>query len=195
MLKKLSVLLAVAGLVAFGLVGAHPALANGSGNHFGPFATTNDPDSGTCGNTWASDNFNRNFQVTDNGDGTFTVLEKFVAGQFTTVAGASPGACEGGTDHGATITAGVVGHFHGILVGTVTGGTLNPDGCTLSPCNTTSGFIAAVFGPGAMYSCIGGPGSCSFSFDYEAPAVDLLFKHWQNASPDLGGNSGDIASA
>jgi hypothetical protein len=193
MLRTFAVLLVVSAIVTCGLAGVHPVLANGSGHHFGPFATTNDPDSGTCGNNWASDNFKRDFNVTDNGDGTFTVEEQFVDGQFTTVDGLSPGACETTTDHGATITAGVVGHFHGILVGTVTDGTLNPDGCTPSTCNTTSGFVAAVFGPGATYSCISGPGSCSFSFEYEAPASGLLFKHWHNASPDLGGNSGDIA--
>ncbi|MGH9882221.1 MAG: hypothetical protein ACRD6N_12365, partial [Pyrinomonadaceae bacterium] len=42
--------------------------------HYGPFASTS-PDSGTCGNSWATDTFDRHFHVTTtpNEDGTYTV--------------------------------------------------------------------------------------------------------------------------
>jgi hypothetical protein len=77
----------------------------------------------------------------------------------------------------------------------VTGGSFNPNGCaTPANCDTTLGFIASVFGPTAQYSCETGVGSCTFFFTYHAEEQGLLFHHWINASSDVGGNRGDIAS-
>src|SRR5213596_1781123 len=61
--------------------------------HYGPYPS-NSPDSGTCGNDWATDTFDRHFTVKSNQDGTFTVIEQFKNGSFTTIGGPSPGACE-----------------------------------------------------------------------------------------------------
>jgi len=191
-----SVVIAV-GLAAFLAFPAGVAAGADSKATFGPFASTS-PDSGTCGNNWANDTFNREFKVHDNGDGTFSVREDFKDGEFVTVAGSSPGGCEADSHHGALVDAGVTGEFHGYLDGTVTGGNFNPSGCaTPANCDTTAGFIANVFGPTAQYSCVSGPGSCTFFFNYHAPHADeqgLLFHHWINASADVGGNRGDIAS-
>ena len=58
-----------------------------------------------------------------------------------------------------------------------------------------AGFIAHVFGPGAAYTCSTGVGACSFFFTYQANGQGLKFHHWINASSDLGGNRGDIATS
>jgi hypothetical protein len=182
--------------LALALVPMAAAADEGEGDqHFGPFAGTS-PDSGTCGNNWAVDTFTRNFAVQRNSDGTFRVVETFSNGKFVTVAGASPGGCEGGTNHGSTVAAGVVGQMGGFLDGTVTGATTyNQVGCSApGACNTTAGFLLVVFGPGAKYSCSTGPGSCSFFFFYYAPDQGLKYHVWINASLNFGGNRGDIAT-
>ena len=86
------------------------------------------------------------------------------------------------------------GKFHGYLAGAVMGGTFNANGCDSGGCDTTSGFVSHVFGPTATYSCVSGPGACSFFFTYRASDQGLIFHHWINASADLGGNQGDIAT-
>jgi hypothetical protein len=77
------------------------------------------------------------------------------------------------------VAPGIKGRFAGFLSGTVTAGTLNQNSCDApAACNTTSGFIAAVFGPSAQYSCLTGVGNCSFFFAYRANGQKLLFHHW-----------------
>src|SRR2546423_7679961 len=98
-----------------------PAAAGSRDQHFGPFASTS-PDGGSCGAPWATDSFDRFFNVHNNGDGTFSVDEQFKNGSFVTLGGASPGACETGSNHGSTVDAGVTGTFVGYLDFTVTGG-------------------------------------------------------------------------
>ena len=161
--------------------------------HFGPFQSGS-PDSGTCGNDWAMDTFQRRFTVEQNADGTFALGETF-KGTFVTVAGPSPGGCETSSPHGSIVSAGVDGRFAGFFHGTVYGGTYNPDGCSsAAACSTTHAFLNSVFGPTATFSCSSGPGTCSFSLHYQAKD-DILFREWINASDDLGGNKGDIANA
>ena len=182
--------------VALALVPMAAAADEGEGDqHFGPFAGAS-PDSGTCGNDWAADTFTRNFGVHQNADGTFRLVETFTNGRFVTVAGQSPGACEGGSNHGSIVSLGARGQFGGFLNGTVTGATFyHPNACnTPGTCNTTAGFVASVFGPTAKYSCSTGPGACSFFFGYYAPDQGLTYHVWINASSDLGGNRGDIAT-
>src|SRR5690349_7855627 len=41
--------------------------------HYGPYASGSE-DSGTCGNDWAQDTFDRHFTVHNNRDGTYTVV-------------------------------------------------------------------------------------------------------------------------
>ena len=183
--------------LALALVPMTAAADDGEGGqHFGPFASASG-DSGTCGPDWAADTFNRSFAVHKNSDGSFRVVEVFSNGKFVTTGPSSPGACEGGSNHGTVVTAGVRGQFGGFLNGTVTGATTyNAHGCdTPGVCNTTAGFVAAVFGPAAQYSCLSGVGSCSFWFGYHASDQGLKYHVWINASPDLGGNRGDIATA
>src|SRR6186713_2455441 len=61
--------------------------------HYGPYASGS-PDSGTCGNDWATDTFDRVFTVRSNHDGTYTVVQQFKNGSFVTNAGLSPGSCD-----------------------------------------------------------------------------------------------------
>jgi|SRR5207244_1427746 len=63
-----------------------------SAQHYGAYASMS-PDSGTCGNDWATDTFQRHFTVF-NRAGSIVVVEQFKEGTFTTFAGLSPGACE-----------------------------------------------------------------------------------------------------
>jgi hypothetical protein len=157
---------------------------NGHGNTFGPYDGTS-PDSGTCGNDWAIDTFQRVFTVSrQNADGTYTVREDFVHGSFVTTAGPSPGACE--DNPGGLITPGIKGKMHGYLVMTVTG-TFNPNATCPAPC-TGAGFIAAFFGPTATST------TTSYFFTYSSGDRRLCAHHWRNASPDRGGNAGDIAT-
>lgn len=175
--------LALAGALLMALAG--PAFgANTKGPYNG--AST---DSGTCGADWANDTFKRKFDVTDNGDTTFTLREDFIAGKFVTIAGVSPGACEVGSPHGATVAGGIKGEFNGFISGLVTGGIYNPDATCADPC-TGGSYVAAFFGPTAVWA------GSTFDFDYHANgAGKLLFSRWQNASADQGGNQGDIATS
>jgi hypothetical protein len=153
----------------------------------GPWASTG-PDSGTCGNDWATDTYNRNFMVQpQNADQTYNVVEKYAQGDFVTVAGKSPGACETGTDNGRTISAGVSGTFSGTLDIVVTNGTLNKNATCVDPC-TTATWVTAFFGGSATATYT----TPHFSFQYKADRhQDLTSSQWINADT---GNSGDIAS-
>jgi hypothetical protein len=194
MKRLLIVLMAVSALA---LVPVAAAADEGEGDqHFGPFAGAS-PDSGTCGPNWAADTFTRNFWVHRNADGTFRLIETFTNGAFVTTGPLSPGKCEAGTNHGSAVLPGIKGQFGGFLNGAITGPTAyNANGCnTPGLCNTTSGFVKAVFGPTAEYGCISGPGQCSFFFGYYAAGQGLTYHWWINASTDLGGNRGDIATS
>jgi hypothetical protein len=149
--------------------------------HYGPFPSGS-PDSGTCGNFWAEDTFDRVFtvHVTPEADGTYRVVQQFKNGSFVTSAGASPGGCD--TNPGGTVAAGVTGRMQGNFQMKVTG-TFNPDAaCTMETCGTTAGFVATVFGAGATFDIP------TFLFQYSAGRNG----HWKNASKDRGGNQGDI---
>ncbi len=157
--------------------------------HYGPFPSTS-LDSGTCGNNWATDTFDRFFhvQTRPNSDGTYTVTQQFKNGTFPTIGGQSPGACE--TDlapvgNGGTLADGVTGKMQGSFSIVVTGGVYNPNAvCTTASCGTTAGFVATVFGlsPAVTYDVP------TFLFHYNARSNG----EWKNASDDRGGNHGDI---
>lgn len=173
---------------------AVPAFAAGNPNSilpavkiYGPFASSS-PDSGTCGNDWANDTFDRFFRVNTNPnpDDTYTVVEQFKNGTFTTVEGASPGACE--TNPGGTLAAGITGTLTGDFIITVSGGTFNPGADCSVDCNTTAGFIHTVFGSSASYDVF------TFAFNYSSSDQSLLLRTWRNASANRGGNLGDIAT-
>jgi hypothetical protein len=158
--------------------------------HYGPISSGS-PDSGTCGNSWANDTYLRNFDAatTSNPDGTYTAVETFIDGRFVTVAGPSPDACDPTGRAGSTIVPGVTGSFHGNFVIVVSGGTFNPSAGCGAGCDTTAGFVATVYGPGATYNVT------SFGFDYHANGPGLIQRDWRNASADQGGNGGDIRSS
>ncbi len=165
--------------------------------HYGPYTSTS-PDSGTCGNDWAEDTFDRDFTVRSNHDGTFTVVEQFKNGSFVTtgpIDSPSPGACDqtDGTPPG-TIRAGVVGSMHGyFIVSNVDMQTSDSAYCdavngTNDDC-TTATFINTHFAP-----CY--PATCAVTtfFDhYSAGDQGLAYHEWKNASCDRGGNHGDIS--
>src|SRR6476469_9253766 len=134
---------------AFALLSVTAVTANADGTrHYGPIASTS-PDSGTCGNDWANDTFDRDLTVSK--DGT-SVTEEFKKGTFVTTAGPSPGACLSGQNNGHLVTAGVTGKLEGSFTIVVSNGTFNPNAtCSATTCDTTAHFIATVFGSGASY--------------------------------------------
>lgn len=148
---------------------------------YGPYPNGS-PDSGTCGNMWADDTFDRFFKVDtrQRPDGSYDVVEQFKNGSFVTRIGASPGGCEGGNTNPPTIAAGIGGKMQGQFWIRVRNGSYNPNA---NPGNVnTAQFIAAVFGPSATYEVY------SFSLNYNAGNRG----DWRNASKDRGGNHGDI---
>jgi hypothetical protein len=144
---------------------------------YGPFHGVS-PDSGTCGNVWANDKFNRYFTVstTPNLDGTYTVTLEFRQGAFETIAGPSPGACELGTN--ATVGDGIKGKFSGTFTIIVSGGTYNAD-AKPGPGTTAASFVSDVFGTTATYVIP------AFSLEYSTANNGS----WINSSA---GNAGDI---
>jgi hypothetical protein len=163
--------------------------------HYGPYASGS-TDSGTCGNDWANDTFDRHFTVRSNNDGTYTVVEQFKNGSFVTMAGLSPGSCE--TNLGGTIVAGKTGSMHGYFIIPLppftTQTSADPScvaGNPSAPC-TTADFIDTHFTP-----CYGANICSATTFFDHYLATDqqsLIYHEWKNASPDRGGNSGDIAT-
>ena len=178
--------LLISAMAVFGLVFASLTVSSAAPGvrHYGPFDGSS-LDSGTCGNNWANDSFNRSFKVvTDaNPDGTYTVTEDFKQGTFETVAGQSPGACQSGGNPTATVGAGVTGQLSGAFTIIVSNGTFNPaarpadlDGDGVI---STTDFIGSVFGAGATNDIQ------HFSFQYTTKNNGS----WTNSDA---GNSGDI---
>jgi hypothetical protein len=161
--------------------------------HYGPYTSVS-PDSGTCGNEWAEDTFDRDFTVRPNGDGTYTVVEQFKNGSFVTNGGPSPGACETYTNHGHLIAAGKTGSMHGyFIVSNVDAQTSTDAACVAgdpSAACTTAGFINSHFTPCYPVTCT----VTTFFDHYAAGDQSLLYHEWKNASADRGGDNGDIAS-
>jgi hypothetical protein len=186
--------------------------SSGSGTstqHYGPFHTTGDPDSGTCGNDWATDAFDRHLTVFQNKeDGSLLVVEQFKDGSFVTPANDqpqakwSPGGCENSATPQGTVNDGVTGSFHGYEVIPLPAGTMQ---ISSSPyCDavamTNDGCTGTTFIQTHFTSCY--PAICpvtfsvtTFFFHYAAGDQGLIMNEWKNASADRGGNSGDIRSA
>ena len=157
---------------------------HGNGARFGPYSGTS-AETGTCGNFWALDSFERVFRVSpQNADGTYTVREDFVHGRFVTTVGPSPGGCD--TNLGGTILPGIKGKMRGYVIVTVAG-TFNPDATCAAPC-ATGDFVAAFFGPTATYDVP------EFLFTFRSHDHRLCAHFWSNASPQIGGTAGDIAT-
>jgi hypothetical protein len=166
--------------------------------HYGPYPSTS-PDSGTCGNDWAQDTFDRHFTVKTNPDGGHVVVQQYKNGSFTTNAGPSPGSCDttDGSQPG-TVNAGITGDMHGyFIISNVATQTsyspfCNAANSTNDPCTTTI-FIDTHFTP----CYLAGAGTCpvtTFFFHYSAGDQVLAEHEWKNASADRGGNHGDIRS-
>ena len=191
------------------IVMASPSSSGTSTSHYGPYSSGSG-DSGTCGNNWADDTYNRHFTVFRNkDDGSLMVVEQFKDGSFVTPStdpslpdtNQSPGACQtlpGPTGNGGTVAAGITGDMHGYFVIPLPAGTTQTSfdsscvsGSPSTPC-TTTGFINSHFSP-ACY-----PTTCTvttFFFHYSSGDQTLISHEWKNASADRGGNSGDIRSA
>jgi len=185
---------------------ATPLAAGTPTQHYGPY-TSDSPDSGTCGNDWATDTFDRHFTVKTNSDGTFTVVEQFKNGSFVTpaptgdpaAADFSPGACESSITPAGTVADGKSGSMHGYFIIPLPPTTMQTstspfcDGASSNVDCTTTKFIDNHFTP----CYFDGTGTCpvtTFFFHYSAGDQGLISHEWKNASADRGGNNGDIRS-
>ena len=188
-----------------------PSSSGTSATHYGPYASGS-PDSGTCGNNWADDTYNRHFTVFRNNDGSLLVVEQFRNGTFVTPSttqpsppspnpsNSSPGGCQNSATTQGTVNNGVTGNMHGYFVIPLPSGTTqtsfdphcNGTAMTNAGCDTTT-FINTHFTP----ACYSSPGCTvtTFFFRYAAGGQGLIINEWKNASDDRGGNSGDIRSA
>jgi hypothetical protein len=165
--------------------------------HYGPYPSTS-PDSGTCGNDWATDTFDRHFTIHQE-QGSIEVIEQFKNGSFVTATGFSPGACQPTPPPAGTVAGGVTGGLHGYFIIPVPAGVTQTstspfcDAVRMTDANcTTTTFMNTHFTP-ACY-----PAVCpvtTFFFHYSASDQGLIQHEWKNASADRGGNSGDIRSA
>lgn len=180
------------------LAPAAPMMGASNGTeHYGPY-TTDDTDSGCGVDPWQTETFDRHFTVKSNHDGTFTVVEQFKNGNFTTLAGQSPGELcpEKNEPAGlATVDAGITGSMHGyFIISNVGAQSSHSPSCDANNpsnpvCNTTI-FINSHFAPCYPTTCTVG----TFFFHYAAGDQGLVEHEWKNASPDRGGNNGDISS-
>jgi len=167
-----------------------------STKHYGPYTSTS-PDSGTCGNDWATDTFDRHFTVRTNPDGTFLVVEQFKDGTFVTDAGPSPGACQTGPQTG-TVESGINGGMHGYFLIPVAGSQTSNDPHCNALTMTDTGCDTATFVNTHFAGCAYPAPPCevmTFFFHYAAGGNQALVENeWKNASDDRGGNHGDIRS-
>jgi hypothetical protein len=191
-------LLALAALALAAVGAADPG--EGKGKHKGQSKqkagkmsfTVTTTDNGSCGAAWANSVLHRTFHVKDNGDGTFTLTRRD-RGTFTTIGGASPGACDTTGKHGHTVLPGVKGKLVGYLRGTVSGGTFNPNARCTAPageCGFTDVFLATFFGPSYQFSCWTNSADCKFNYNYTAPRggtpLKLVYRHWQDKGKGAG---------
>jgi hypothetical protein len=168
--------------------------------HYGPY-TSGSTDSGTCGNNWANDMFDRHFSVKPNNDGTFTVVEQFKNGSFVTPAtdspptNFSPGACQPSPPPAGTVNAGITGSMHGYFI--ISLPPLTQQTSTDSHCNAVTMTNDASCDTATFISThVSNPNYDvpTFFFHYSAGNQSLIYHEWKNASADRGGNNGDIRS-
>jgi hypothetical protein len=175
-----------------------PPGPNGT-QHYGPYSSGS-PDSGTCGNDWATDTFDRHFTVRQNLDGSFTVVQQFKNGSFVTNSPTqpSPGSCDftDGSPPG-TVIPGIVGSMHGYFIISAP----FPQSSTSPYCNATTntntGCTTATFINTHFAGCAYPSPPCNVTtfFDHYSAGDQGLVEHeWKNASDDRGGNHGDIRS-
>jgi hypothetical protein len=176
--------------------------------HYGPYASTS-PDSGSCGNDWATDSFNRFFSIFSQ-DGAIVVVQQFKNFSFVTPAvdspqpNPSPGACENGPYDGGVVANGVTGSAVGyFIIQTIPGTTVtstnpNCDAVTSSNADcTTATFINTHLSCTYTVTCT----VTTFYDHYTAPRTStmpnsgLIAGSWKDASSDRGGEIGDIESS
>jgi hypothetical protein len=149
---------------------------------FGPYTSTNDPDSGECSSEWAKDTYTRTYLVTPNSDGSFDVTV-LVGGTFVTIPGAKqPGA----TPCGPTVESEVSGKFYGDYVVAIPAGaefdpeaTYNSTDPSLT--KSTEEFVEAIF-PGQKL------GNYAWQFHYRTGSAGPG-ESWNNTDH---GNTGNI---
>ena len=180
----------------------HPKAAEHQNDHNNWRYTTTltSPDTGTCSdNVWANDALERTYIVHRSENGTYSLTARD-HGTFTTVAGASPEACNTANEHhGMLVTAGIQGRIFGHITGKVIGGTFDPNATCASPCDRAA-FLKAHFGSTAQNSC-SIPQSCRYLYVYHSKDEALLYGTWIDrghagpTGPLETSDHGDIATA
>src|SRR5207237_1922150 len=111
---------------------------------YGPFADIAD-DTGSCGNHWAADTFQRTFtvQTAASSGGTYAVTETLPRGSFVTSAADSPGSCDGARS--GRVRAGIRGRLTGVRSLVVSHGKYDPRArCSDADCGTPGDFVTRV---------------------------------------------------
>src|SRR5215831_6999136 len=157
-MRRYSFLISAVAVVALVFASITVSSAAPGVRNYGPFAGGS-PDSGTCGNDWADDTYNRFFKVLVDKDANqdYIVTEDFRQGSFVTRPGSSPGACETvpfpGT--GTTVAEGVTGKLSGTFNIIVHNGNFDAAATITDFDNDgkigTADFIHSVFGEHATY--------------------------------------------
>ncbi len=137
---------------------------------FGPY-DSGSPDSGICGNDWATDTFTRTYVVSPQPDGSFLVSQLY-RGTFVTLAGASPNDCA------VTIPAGITGQMYGGFAYKIPFPADFDLTATCPPGCTGTQFVAAFFATTF-------PASYAWQFHYTTAANGS----WNNTDH---GNTGNI---
>jgi hypothetical protein len=134
-------------VVAVSAGAAAIAVASGGSSGFtalGPFAGPDIHVPGSCGNTYAIQNFQTSYRVyPQKPDGSY-VVEQISLAQGKTQAGSSLEACASGS--GASVGAGIPVTTDYRTLDIIRGATFNPSGRCSSPCFFGQ-FIPAFFGP------------------------------------------------
>jgi len=181
--------------------------------HYGPYASAT-ADSGTCGNNWADDTFQRHFTIF-NKAGSVVVVEQFRDGSFLTPSTAtppppdtnqSPGACNtspGPFGNGGKVAPGVTGGLRGYFIIPIPTGvsqtSMDPhcDAVTMMSPPAEDCFTSTFMNSHFLTCSYPSDTGChvtTFLFTYEAADQGLIEHAWKNASTDRGGNNGDIRS-
>jgi hypothetical protein len=166
--------------------------------HYGPYLSSS-PDSGSCGNNWATDTFDRHFSVFSQ-NGALVVVEQFKNFSFVTQAGMSPGACDNGQLYdGGVVDSGITGSAVGYFIVPIPSGIMQTSSSSFCDAAlfTDSGCTTATFINTHFADCAY-PTVCSVTtfFDhYAAGDQGLIANSWVDSSSDRAGEIGDIRSA
>jgi len=131
-----------------------------------PIHVVGQNDIGTCGNVWALDTFEKVYTITP-GYGSYHVDVVYNKGTFVTVAGVSPGSCEGSVSPG-TVAGGIKGKMKQNYDGTVIGTLIPGAKCSPTTCTDTTSILNTLFNEGWSWVILPDGGHWTWIDSYDA---------------------------